>query len=209
MRVLIWGAGTHGKTVADVIVACGHDIVGFVDADESLVGTEVGKSGARVLYTEDEFLETLDEEPDFDAVALAMTDNTARLRSFFELAGAVAVPAFVHPSAVVSPSATIGDGSIVGAGVVINASAEVGRVVILETASVVEHDNVVGDGARVGCGAILAGTVTLGERALVSAGATVIPNLRVGADATVEPGSTVVHEVADGARVEGTPARPL
>ena len=63
--------------------------------------------------------------------------------------------------------------------------------------------------ARVGCGAILAGTVTLGERALVNAGATVIPNLRVGADSVVEPGSTVVHEVADGARVEGTPARPL
>jgi len=209
MRVMIWGAGPHGKQVADIVRACGHEIVGFVDADESKVGSEVESGGARVLYSEDEFLETLDEAPDFHAVVLALEDNTARLRSYFEVADSLAVPAFIHPSAVISPSAAIGDGTVVGAGVVVNAAATVGRVVILETACVVEHDNRVGDGARVGCGAVLAGEVSLGERAFVGAGATVIPGIRVGSDAVVQPGSTVIRPVEDGARVDGTPARLL
>lgn len=209
MRVLIWGAGTHGRLVADIVRSCGHEIVGFVDADESRVGTEAESGGARVLYTEDEFLETLDEEPDFHAVALALEDNRARLRAYFEVADSLALPAFVHPSAVVSPSAKIGDGTIVGAGVVINAAAAVGRAVMLETACVVEHDNQIGDGSCVGSGAVLAGSVTLGERALVRAGATVIPGIRVGSDSVVEAGSTVVRHVEDESRVDGTPARPV
>ncbi|MBX6332487.1 MAG: acetyltransferase, partial [Gemmatimonadaceae bacterium] len=33
-RVLVWGAGGHGKVVADLIRLTGHHLVGFADRDE-------------------------------------------------------------------------------------------------------------------------------------------------------------------------------
>lgn len=208
MRVMVFGAGGHAKVVSDIIRSCGHEVAGFVDIDESMIGQQVEPGGARVLYTEDEFLETLDEEHDFEAVAIAIGDNTRRLRCFFELTGSVGLPAFIHPSAVISPYAEIGEGTVVMANAVVNSDATVGRVAVLNSACVVEHDCVVGDGALVSPNATLAGGVSIGERALIGSGASLIPGVTVGADTTVGAGAAVVSDVAEGATVVGVPARP-
>jgi UDP-N-acetylbacillosamine N-acetyltransferase len=206
MRIVILGGGGHGKVVADLVRACGHQVVGFVDRDASKLGREVEPGGARVLYTEDDFFETLEEERDFDAVALAVGDNTARLRLYFELMGQVEMPPLIHPGAVVSPSADLGEATVAMAGVVVNAAAAVGRGVILNTACVVEHDCVVGDGAHVSPNATLAGTVSVGERAWIGAGAVVINNRTVGPDAIVGAGAVVIGDIDAGVTAVGTPA---
>jgi acetyltransferase-like isoleucine patch superfamily enzyme len=51
--------------------------------------------------------------------------------------------------------------------------------------------------------------VTVGARAFVGAGAAVKPGIAIGADAVVALGAAVVRDVAPGAVVAGTPARPL
>jgi hypothetical protein len=38
MRLLIWGAGGHGKVVADLVRALGHELAGYVDADAGRLG---------------------------------------------------------------------------------------------------------------------------------------------------------------------------
>lgn len=209
MRIMIFGGGGHGKVVSDVIRACGHEVAGFVDVEESRLGQVAEPGGARILYMEDEFLETLDEARDFDAIALALGENANRLRAYFELADQVALPALVHPSAVVSPSASIGDGTVVMPGVVINADAEIGRAVILNSACVVEHDCQIGDAAHISPGAVMAGGSAAESRAWIGSGATVIPDCVVGTDAVVGAGATVVADVPSSVTVVGTPARIL
>ena len=61
-----------------------------------------------MLYNDDDFFETLEEEQDFDAVALAVVDEKTRMRLFFELGEEVLLPPFVHPTAVVSSHASVG-----------------------------------------------------------------------------------------------------
>jgi sugar O-acyltransferase (sialic acid O-acetyltransferase NeuD family) len=209
MRIIIFGGGGHGKVVADLVRACGHDVTGFVDVVEARIGQVAEPGGARILYMEDEFMETLDETRDFDGIALALGENANRLRAYYELAGQVPLPPLIHPSATVSPSASIGDGTVVMPGVVINADADVGQAVILNSACVVEHDCRIDDAAHVSPGAILAGETVVETRAWVGSGATVIPKCTVGTDAVVGAGATVIHDVAPSTTVVGTPARVL
>lgn len=209
-RLLIVGGGGHGKVVADVARACGHEVVGFVDSDPEKLGRVVEPGGARVVLAQEELLavrEAREELPGgATALAIAVGDNAARLQLAQRLAP-WPLPVLVHPSAVVSPSARLGDGAVVFACAVVNAEARVGTAGIVNTAAVVEHDCVVGDGAHVSPGAVLAGGVRVGVRAWIGAGAVLIPGVRVGADAVIGAGAVVLRDVPDGVTVAGVPAR--
>lgn len=206
---LIWGAGGHGKVVADLLRALGHRVVGFVDSDPGKLNRRVDSGGAAVVMLQGTFLERLAAERELpegiDAVAVAMGDNQRRLECLARLDGRSA-PALVHPTAVVSPSASLGAGTVVFAGAVINADARIGAAVIVNTAAVVEHDCLVADGAHVSPGATLAGAVRVGERSWIGAGATIIQEIEVGSDAVVGAGAVVIRDVAMDTVVAGVPA---
>jgi sugar O-acyltransferase (sialic acid O-acetyltransferase NeuD family) len=198
--------------VADLVRACGHDLVGYVDADPAKLDQVVEPGGARVVLNELELLSgvgTGDGYPNgVDAVALAVGDNAARLRGLQGL-GALCVPALVHPSAVVSPSASIGRGAVIFPAAVVNAGARIGDAAIVNSGAVIEHDCVLAEGVHVSPNATLAGGVQVGACSWVGAGATVIQNLTVGRDAVVGAGAVVIRDVVDGVTVAGVPAAPL
>ncbi|QOY96378.1 sugar O-acetyltransferase [Massilia sp. UMI-21] len=50
--------------------------------------------------------------------------------------------------------------------------------------------------------------VTIGRNAWIGGGAIILPGVRIGDEAVVGAGSVVTHDVPDGARVAGNPARP-
>jgi UDP-perosamine 4-acetyltransferase len=81
--------------------------------------------------------------------------------------------------------------------------------VILNTASVVDHDCVVGDHVHLSPGARLGGGVTVGRGSHIGMGAIVIQGLRIGAGALVAAGAVVLRDVGDGDRVAGVPARKM
>lgn len=207
-RVLVWGGGGHGKVVADVARAAGWAVVGFVDLDPAKVGLVVEPGGAKVLYEEARFYEALGSgERSFDAVALGIGNNRARLAALERLRGRIEMPVLIHPSAVVSPTATVEEGTVIMPKAVLNAAASVGRGVIVNTAAVVEHDCVVEEGVHVSPNATLAGAVRVRRLSWVGAGATVIQCRTVGAESTVGAGSVVIRDVPDGVTVVGCPAR--
>ena len=51
--LIVWGAGGHGKVVADLVRAAGGRTLGFVDADPDKLGREVEPGGGRVVMTAD------------------------------------------------------------------------------------------------------------------------------------------------------------
>jgi sugar O-acyltransferase (sialic acid O-acetyltransferase NeuD family) len=209
---LVWGGGGHGKVVADLVRACGHEVAGFIDADAAKLGRMVDPGGATVVLREAEFLAGIGRDEDLpgraDALALAIGDNAARQRGLAVLEECV-VPPLMHPSAVVSRWATVGRGTVVFAGAIVNSDARIGAAVIVNSAAVVEHDCVIGDGAHVSPGAVLAGGVRVGERSWIGAGATVIQGVAIGTDVTVGAGAVVLRDVPNGLTVAGVPARSI
>ena len=201
---IIWGAGGHGRVVADLVRALGDTVVGFVDRDVSRVGQLAEPGGACVIATDAE----LDAVSPHIRLAVAIGDNATRLRCVLRR-GERSAPPLVHPRAVCSPSVTLGVGSVVLAGAVINAAARIGTAGIINTASVVEHDCRLGDGVHLSPGAILCGGVRVSDRAWIGAGATVLPGVSIGADAMVGAGAVVLRDVAPGSTVVGNPARAI
>jgi sugar O-acyltransferase (sialic acid O-acetyltransferase NeuD family) len=210
-RFLVWGAGGHGRVVADVVRAAGGTVSGFVDRDASRVGHPAAPGAPPVLLAEDDLPRALAmtaAERGWEALALGIGDNRARLRAFERAAGA-AWPALAHPSSVRSPSAATGEGTVVMPLAVLNADARVGRAAIVNTGALVEHDCEVGDGAHLSPGCVLAGGARVDEGAWVGAGAVVLPGVRVGAWAVVGAGAVVARDVLPKTVVAGVPARLL
>ena len=204
-RLVILGAGGHGRALIELLQDLpGYELVGLVDGrpppgpvlgvpvlgDESALPGLV-RDGCRLA-------------------CIAIGDNAARLAAGARLeALGFALPALVHPSAIIARSAELAPGVVVLPRVVLGALARVGRLAILNTGAIAEHDTLVGEGAHVGPGAVLAGGVRVGARALVGAGAACKPYVGIGADAVVGVGAAVVADVAAGQSVGGVPARVL
>lgn len=206
-RVLVVGAGGHGKVVADLLRSLGEHVVGFADRDSTRVGSTV--AGAEIIMSQAELDRVLDRPTlnarVFDAIALAVGDNSVRMALYHQIDAAL-MPPWIHPSAVVSPSASIGYAAVIMPLAAVNAASAVGGAVIINTGAIVEHDCILADGVHVSPRAVLAGGVIVGERSWIGAGATIMPGVRIGADAVVGAGAAVVRDVPTGTLALGVPA---
>src|SRR5579864_8323053 len=113
--VVVYGAGGHGKVVADLLAVSGYTIMGFIDDDPALVGATI--IGVPVSAAAD----WLGWHPDAE-VALGIGDNQARDHAALcikQHRGSLLT--VVHPAAIISRSAKIGDGTVIMPGVVLNA----------------------------------------------------------------------------------------
>jgi pyridoxal phosphate-dependent aminotransferase EpsN len=199
----VYGAGGHGKVVAEAARAGGlYDVKAFLDDDRARWGTEWAGLAVRGGSA------SLAELEDGARVAPALGGNRARAALVARLLEAGRPLATVlHPTAVVAAGVEIGDGTYVAPFAVLHADARVGRACIVNTAAVVEHDCLVGDYVHVSPRAVLGGGVAAGEGAHIALGALALPGLRVGAWTTLGAGAVMVASLPDRVTAMGVPAR--
>ena len=202
--VYVYGAGGHGKVVADVLRAARRPPAGFLD--DSACGCRVPPAGLPVLDAK-QWMSRI-EACDGIGVALGIGDNRAR-QEVAELCRCrgIKIVTAVHPSAVLSPSARIGAGTVVMPLAVVNADARVGSGVIINTGAVIEHDCVVGDYAHICPNAVLGGRVRVGPFSFLGLGAAVLPGVSIGSGSIIGAGAVVVRDIPDDVVAMGAPAR--
>ncbi|MEM9694064.1 MAG: NeuD/PglB/VioB family sugar acetyltransferase, partial [Myxococcota bacterium] len=215
-QIIVYGAGGHGKVVADIVRTMPDaTLLGFVD-DRTPVGAMV--LGAPVLGSSgldapglgaDRWLRARGAD-DGAEVALGIGDNHARERVAARCVEAgFALATLVHPTAAVSSAAVLAAGVVVMAQAAINPGAVVEEGAIINTGAVVEHDVRVGPYAHVSPHATLAGGASVGRLSHVGAGATCLPLTSIGEDVTVGGGAVVHRAVPDRVVTAGVPARIL
>ncbi len=204
-KVLVYGAGGHGKVVADILLACKDlRLAGFVDDRPELQSTSV--LGLPVLG-DGHWLQQEAGKMRL-AVALGVGDNCARQRVAEKcLAWGMELVTLVHPSANVSESAQLGAGTVVMAQAVINPDAVSANGVIVNTAAVVEHDVMIQEYAHVCPNATMGGASRLGKFSQLGIGAVVIQSVHVGSYTIVGAGAVVVRNIPDGVIAFGVPAQ--
>jgi sugar O-acyltransferase (sialic acid O-acetyltransferase NeuD family) len=205
VKLLIAGAGGHGRVVADAALASGScSEIGFIDDRYPELALDegwavVGKLGALG-----------DLAGAYSAFVPAIGD--ARLRLSL-LSRAVALgfecPPIVHPAATVSEYATVGKACVVAAGAIVNIGATLGMACIVNTGATVDHDCTIADGVHICPGAHLAGNVEIGPRTWFGIGAVAKEGIKIGRDVMVGAGAVVVADVLNNATVVGNPARTL
>lgn len=195
-KVIIIGAGGHGKVIADIVLASGDDVVGFLD-------DRVGASVKNFPWLGR--IEEFRRFPDADFFAAV---GSARIREGIvkKLQGVRWYTA-VHPHATISPlDVEIGEGTAVMAGAVVNPGSRIGRHCIINTSSVIEHDDRLSDFVHVSVGARLAGTVTVAERTWIGVGASVRNDLTICEDVMIGMGSVVIKDIVRPGVYAGVPA---
>ena len=201
----MYGAGGHGKVVADLLVSRGEkEFAGFVDDREELWGVKL--MGFTVLGGG----EWLQREAGSAriAVALGVGDNASRhwIAESCAYWGAE-ILTVAHPRAAVSRVARVGRGSVVMANAAVNVDAVVGDGVIVNSGAVVEHDVEVGEYAHVAPNAAMGGGSSLGAFSHLGIGASVLACVHIGAHSVVGAGGVVVKNLPDEVVAIGIPAR--
>ena len=197
-RLVIYGAGGHGRSLAALIRALGtYDLLGFLDD-----GVETGQMvlGLPVLGGAEQ-LETLAREGVRMAVngIGGITDLQVRLLVFDRLRVAgFHCPAVVHPTAFIEAGADLEDGTQVFPFAYIGTEVAVGYGCIVNTSAIISHNCVLSQYVNLSPGAILAGGVWVGENTLIGMGATVNLNVQIGKSAQIGNGATVKADVPDG-----------
>lgn len=203
VSIVVVGAGGHGREVADVALAAGLELVGFLDDGDPDVAL-LERRGA-VLLGGVELVAELDHQ-----VLLGIGDGAARARLDERLVAlGLASPVVVHPQASTGTDVELGPGTVLAAGARVTTHVVVGRHGYVGPNATLGHDTVLGDCVTVLPGATVSGSVTLGAGASIGTGANVLQGLTVGAAAMVGAGSVVTRDVAAGVTVVGVPAAPL
>ena len=206
-RLVLIGAGDHGRVAADLARAAGWTVVGFVEPVASPDDASRRVAELPILGSLEAPAEWLAADLFF---ACALGDNRRRGAAWDRcLELGLAPAALVHPTATLLSGARVEDGAHVCAGAIVGVDALVAADAILNTAATLDHDGRVLAHAQVGPGAHLAGRVTVEEGAFVGTGASVIPGCRIGAWSMVAAGATVIGDVGAEMRVAGVPAGPF
>ncbi len=196
-RLVIVGAGGHGKVIADIALKNGYQDIRFIDDNA------VGECMGFPIIGKSRDLEQLnDGKTDF---VIAVGNN--EIRKKIAESHDVNWVTLIHPSAQIGANVSIEHGTVVMAGAVVNACASIGRHCIINTCAVVEHDNALGDYVHISPNASLGGTVHIGECTHVGIGATVINNINICSHCRIGAGAVVVKEIVEAGLYLGIPSR--
>jgi sugar O-acyltransferase (sialic acid O-acetyltransferase NeuD family) len=199
--LLIFGAGGHGRVVADAALHTGQwQRLLASDRDPARCSGEL--LAGVVLMRADEAGAVA------TAVHVAIGNAAGREREVAALAAA-RLATVAHPRASVSGQAQVAAGCFIAAQAVVAPGARLGTAVIVNHGAVVDHDVTVGDFSHIAPLAALGGGVQIGRRVLVGSGASILPGVRVGDDVVIGAGAVVVDHLPEPGVYAGIPAARL
>ena len=196
-KLIIVGAGGHGKVIADIAMKNGYTDICFID--DSAIGEVLGFP---IIGRTADLPKMNDSATDF---VIAIGNN--KVRQAIAESYDVNWVTLVHPSAQIAVDVVIDVGTVVMASAVVNPSAKIGKHCIINTGVIVEHDNVIEDYVHISPRAVLGGVVHIGSLTHVGIGATVKNVIDICQDCVIGAGAVVVKNIEKSGTYVGVPAR--
>ena len=207
-KVLVVGAGGHGKVVGELVeLSSAYELAGWVDRGH--VGKEI--NGGVILGGDDDLEKIYQSGVTSVIIGVGSIGDVSVKKKLAELLEEIGFQfiSLRHPSAVISMRSDIAQGTCMMAGSVIQTDTSIGKHCIVNTRAVIEHDCSIGSFVHVAPGAVIAGGVHIEDDVHIGLGAVVREGLHVGQGALIAAGAVVIDNVPVGARVAGCPARRI
>ena len=195
-RLIIVGAGGHGRVIADSALKNGYTNICFVD--DNATGLCVVFP---IIGTISELKKFDDGKTDF-VIGIGNNEIRKKISELYDVNWVT----IIHPSAQIAFNAEIGKGTVIMAVAAVNAGAKIGDHCIINTGAIVEHDNVVGDFVHISPNVALGGMVSVGSLCHIGIGATVKNNIDICPECTVGAGAVVVKNLKKSGIYKGIPA---
>ncbi len=206
-EVIIIGAGGHGKVIADIILKRQEklneniELKGFLD-DRYDMNLECEIFNLPVIGKVKKAKELANENTYF---IIAIGDN--QIREEISKKYKVKYYTAIHPQAIVANEVEIEEGSVVMANTVINSYTRIGKHCIINTGSIIEHDNIIEDYVHISPNVALAGVVRVAKRSWIGIGSSVIEGISIGSDTLIGAGSVVVNNIGNNKKAFGNPCK--
>jgi UDP-N-acetylbacillosamine N-acetyltransferase len=205
-KIVIWGTSGHAKVVTEVVLLSGkYDIYGYID---NMNNNRKGKLFlSKPILGGEEILENI-KKLSVNKMILGFGDCKARLILWERMKelGFQFITA-IHPNSVISHSSDIGEGTVVMAGAIVNPGSRIGKNVILNTNSCVEHDCIIEDGCHICPGVTIGGHTNIRKGTWIGIGSIIKDHLDIGNNVLIGAGSNVINNIEDNSMVYGNPAR--
>lgn len=204
--LLIAATGLAREVLATVRSSGRYDVVGFLDEDEDIAGTEV--DGAPVLGT-------IDDSIHYPHAFFLVCLESGRLRQVVVKhlsalgIGTNRFATVIDSSVRLPEGCRIGRGSVLLQNVSLTASVTLGSHVVAMPGVIFAHDSVVADYATFAAGTSIGGDVRIGRAAHLGMNCSVRGGAFIGQYSTVGMGAAVLGDVPDGETWVGVPARPV
>ena len=197
-KIIILGMGGHAKSIVDVIERENkYEIAGYI-VNNFL---NIYKYSKYPILGRDEDLNELYAQGIHKAVIgigfLGKSSLRKILYSELKKIG-YDLPVVCDPSAIVASGVTVGEGSFIGKGAILNTDSSIGRMCIVNTGAIVEHDCQVGDYSHISVGTVLCGEVSVGKESFIGANATVIQGRKVADRCIVGAGEVIRKNITNG-----------
>jgi sugar O-acyltransferase (sialic acid O-acetyltransferase NeuD family) len=198
--VAIVGYSGHAYVIIDIFLNAGRLVTAYCDQEQK------SSNPYHLAYLGKES-EVINKLKKFDYFA-CVGHNGIREKIHTQLSQFLGNPInAIHPSAVISGSVKMGDGVMIAANATINPMAEIGRGVICNTGSSIDHECIIDDFCHIAPNAVLCGNVTIGRSTFIGANSVIKQGISIGNNVTIGAGTVVVKDIPDGATVVGNPAK--
>lgn len=205
---IFWGGTGHSIALAEILSYTEDKVIAIFDNNPNLkspfeeVPLHYGKEGF------ENWLSSHNHEETYFAAAIAGWNNVSRLEYHEYLKGNGLKPAMlIHPTSFVARNAILGEACNVMTRATICVRVRLGKSVIVNSGSIIDHESNVGDGVHVSAGVNIGAVCNIGEYSFIGIGATIMSYVTVGRNVFVGAGALVLGDVPDNAVVFGSPAR--
>jgi sugar O-acyltransferase (sialic acid O-acetyltransferase NeuD family) len=202
-KLLIVGAGGHGKVVCDIARLLGQwKSISFLDDDK----TKNNSTGMDIIGGFDEVQKYIGTHD----IIIAFGNNAKR-KEYFNIAEKLgaSIPSLIHPKTTLAENVIIGAGTVIVAGVIINTHSKIGKGCIINTASSVGHDNKIDDFVHIASGSTLAGTVHVKTGSWLGLACIISNNISITNDCVIAAGAVVVSNITQKGTYAGVPAKKI
>lgn len=195
--IIVIGAQLDGYAgnVIEMLEELGiYEVVGFLENAPDFQNKTI--EGIPVLGQTDNF-EHLDLPTDNFHIAIG--DNVARGTIFKRLKALDNnLITLIHHKAIVSRTAVIGEGSYIGPYAVIDRDVHIGKVSIIDSGSIVQHNTKTGVAVSMGSGVNVGKGVHVHDFSFIGMGSIISSNVDIGSGVLIDSGSIVKNNVPSG-----------
>jgi sugar O-acyltransferase (sialic acid O-acetyltransferase NeuD family) len=204
-NIVVVGACGFGKEVAWLAKSCGYQVLGFLDDDEQLHGSQV--LGLPVLGD-------LSCCTEYFAAAFVVAIGNPRVRQALvgkieALRPHVKWATLTHPNVLIDDSVLLGKGTVVTAGCTLTTDINIGDHCIVNINSTVGHDCVLADFVTVAPLVAISGNVTLGQCVEIGTSASIRQGVTVEEGAVLGMGGVLIKSQPANTVFVGNPAKEL